>query len=415
MIQNKKPGLFYGYIIVAATFGIMLVGIGAWASFGVFFKPVLVEFAWTRAITSGAYSLEMLVAGVASVFTGRLNDRFGPRLMLTASGLFIGLGFLLMSQISGIWQLYLFYGIMVGIGFSCLMVPLLSTVARWFSRRRSLMTGIVGAGNGSGTIVLPILAGWLISTYDWRTSFTVLGIISLVVIVLFAQVLRRDPEKMGLLPDGDASPQYGNSNIEVSGIYFRDAIHTRQFWMLLLTFFCVGLSVVAIMAHIVIHATGLGFVATKAVNILAIAGGTNMAGRIIIGSTADRIGNKPTFIIGVIILLAALVWLQFSNELWMLYIFGAVFGFAWGGTLVLQSPMAADLFGLSAHGALVGLIQAGLSFGGTAGPVLLGYIFDVTGSYQLGFSILAMASLIGLILAPLLKLISSAGRRNNSI
>ena len=146
------------------------------------------------------------------------------------------------------------------------------------------MTGIVGAGNGSGTIVIPILAGWLISAYDWRTSFTVLGIISLAGIVLFAQFLRRDPQGKGLLPDGEMELKQENLTLGVTGFSFREAVRTGQFWMLWLIFFCMGFSVFAIMAHIVIHATGLGFVATRAVNILAITGGASIAGRMIIGT-----------------------------------------------------------------------------------------------------------------------------------
>ena len=112
----RKPGFFYGYVIVLIGFFNMLLMFGAFYSFGVFFKPLSTEFGWTRATTSGAYSLAMFLSGLLAIVMGRLTDRFGPRVVLTLCGFLLGLGFLLMSQVSAIWQLYLFYGVIIGVG-----------------------------------------------------------------------------------------------------------------------------------------------------------------------------------------------------------------------------------------------------------------------------------------------------------
>ena len=128
---------------------------------------------------------------------GRLSDRFGPRLVLTTAGFFLGLSYLLKSRVTEVWQLYAFFGTTLGIGLSASIIPLLSTVSRWFVRRRGLMTGIVLAGLGAGTIFMPILVGQLISGYGWRMAFVALGIISLVSIIIAAQFLRRDPQSQG--------------------------------------------------------------------------------------------------------------------------------------------------------------------------------------------------------------------------
>ena len=111
---------------------------GAQYSFGVFFKPLLAEFGWTRAVTSGVYSLYMVLQGFLGIIAGRLTDRFGSRLVVTVCGLFLGAGYLLMSQIGAVWQIYLFYGILASIGAAGGWVPLLSTVARWFVKGRGL-------------------------------------------------------------------------------------------------------------------------------------------------------------------------------------------------------------------------------------------------------------------------------------
>ena len=214
----NKPKLFYGYVIALASFIILVLVMGGLDSFGVFFEPVLVDFDWTRAMTSGAFSLALIIGGVLSMGTGRLNDRFGPRLVLTASGLFSGLGFLLMSQIGAIWQLYLFFGVMIGIAVSGAVVSVLSMIARWFVKRRGMMTGFAMAGTGAGSIIMPLLISWLISSYDWRTSFLVVGIISLIVIIIVAQFTRRDPQSKGLLPDGEIEVELENLKLEVTGL-----------------------------------------------------------------------------------------------------------------------------------------------------------------------------------------------------
>ena len=409
MIEDRKHKLFYGYVIVSVAFAVMMIAAGGFYSFGVFLEPVLAEFGWTRAMISAAFSLNILLVGFMGIGTGRLNDRFGPRLLLTAGGFFWGLGYLLMSQVTAVWQLYLFYGLIMGIGFSGSFLPPLSTITRWFTKKRGMMTGIVLAGIGTGTIIMPLLAGWLVSSYGWRFSFTTIGVISLVLIILAAQFFRRDPQGIGQLPDGETAVKPESSNLIASGLSLQEAIRTRQLWVLWAISLCLGFSIYTVIVHIVIHAIGLGIPATTAPSILAVAGGVNIAGRLALGSTADRIGSRATLVIGIMGLLTALVWLQFAKELWMLYLFAVIFGFAYS-VFVLESPMVAESFGLRSHGVLFGMVDTGQTVGGFIGPVLVGFIFDTTGSYQVGFLILAVASLMSLILTFFLKPTKSVPR-----
>lgn len=403
MTKNRNPGFFYGYIVVLVSFFIMIVADGLFYSFGVFFEPVLKEFGWTRAATSGAYSLCMMIVGSMAIVTGRLNDRFGPRILLTGCGFFVGLGYLLMSQISAIWQLYLFYGLIVAIGMSAFLVPLLSTVVRWFVKKRGLMSGITIAGVGLGIIIMPLLTSRLISIYDWRTSYAIVGIMAMVVIILAAQFLKRDPGKIGQLPYGEDEAKEEKLDLQATGFSLREAVHTRQLWLLCSISFCYYLCVTIIMVHVVIHATGLGVSALGAANILSIVGGTSIAGRVVIGSIADRIGSRLALIICFILMLIALAWLLVIKEVWMFYLFAAIFGLGYGGGAALKSPLTAELFGLSSHGLILGIAYFGDCFGGVIGPVLAGGIFDITGSYQLAFIVSIAASIIALILTLLLR------------
>ena len=402
-IPEKARSFFYGYFVVIVAFFIMLVGYGLYTVFGVFFDPLINEFGWTRATTSGAFSLSMILSGVLGVVMGGLNDRFGPRIVLTVCGCFLGIGFLLMSQVGSVWQLYLFYGVIVGIGISGVWVPLLSSVARWFVKRRSLMTGIVIAGTGIGGLVEPPVVSRLISAYDWRVSYIILGVVILVVVVLASQFIRRDPSQMGQLPYGGDKAEEPGLKSGAKGFSLREAAPTQQFWLVLSIFFCFGFALFAYMVHIVPHAIELGNSPVSASNILATMGGMTVIGNFVLGNIGDRIGNRQLFIIGFIVWAAVLFCMVRANEMWMLYIIAAVFGFTHGGMGASESPLVARVFGLSSHGLIFGVAGLGFTAGAAAGPYVMGYIFDSTGSYHIAFGVCAAVSVIGLILSVILR------------
>ena len=292
--ENKKSTFFYGYIIVIAGFFIIMIMAGTFYSFGVFLKPLSAEFGWTRAVTSGAYSMFIFMLGFLYMVSGRLSDRFGPRIVTTVCGCFAGLGLLLMSTVNAVWQLYLFYGLIVAMGMSGGFVPLTSTVARWFIKRRGMMTGIVISGIGAGQMVMPPVARWLISSYGWRTSYVVIGIITLVLVIVLAQFLRHNPSQMGLLPYGEIEAKKESLASKARGISPGEIIHSRQFWVVCIIYFCYGLFLQTIVVHIAPHATELGITPISAASILSIIGGLSIVGRVLMGSTSDRIGTRPS-------------------------------------------------------------------------------------------------------------------------
>ena len=400
--KTVKPGVFYGYVVAAAAFFTMLLMWGTLLSFGVFFKPMINEFGWTRAATSAAYSAAILLHGLLSIVVGRLTDRFGPRLVIVAGGVFISLGYLLMSQVSAIWQLYLFFGGIVGIGMGASFVPMVSTIARWFTKRRGMMTGIVVSGVGIGGMIIPPVVGQLISLYGWQDSYKIIGIVALVGITLAALFMRRDPYQMGLLPYGERAKS-DSPDLEARGFSLKEAIHSRQFWILGAAFLCFGYLLETIAVHIAPQATELGVSIAGSGTALGVLSALSAVGRIVMGSASDKIGNKRVVIIGFILLTIALFGLALTSEIWTLYLFAAIFGFAFGGVITMQSPLVAELFGMSSHGVILGVIIFIDKIGGAIGPILTGRIFDVTGSYQLGFLITGALSIVGLLLATLLR------------
>lgn len=399
---SGNPRFFHGYAIVAIAFIIMLAIYGINYSFGIFFKPILAEFGWTRAMTAGAFSLAWIVTGFISIFLGALNDRLGPRIVMSLCGLFSGLGYFLMSQINSLWQLYIFYGVVLGAGISA-FIPMVSTVARWFVHRRSMMTGIVAAGIGVGALIVPPLANLLIAHYEWRTSYMILGIIVIVVVISCSQFLKRDPMQMGQLPHGESEAIEARFKSEVVPFSLKEAVGTRQFWMVFLMLFSSGFCLYAIQVHLVPHVTDMGISASSAATILATMGGASVVGRAVLGSIGDRIGNRRAYLLGYVLLWAALLWLIPSRELWHFYLFAVIFGLAYGNCDTQQSPLVATLFGLTSHGLIFGVVSFGYSIGSAMGPFIAGYIYDMTSNYQMAFLICALIGVVGITLSLLLR------------
>ncbi len=406
--RAAKPSFFYGYVVVAAVFGIWLIGWGTHQTFGVFFKPVLTEFGWTRAEMALAYSLAQIMHGALAITTGWLTDRLGPRIVVMVFGSFLGISYLLMSQVSTIWQFRLYYGLVGAIGLSAFTIPVMATIARWFVKKRGLMTGIAQAGAGIGGLIFVPLAGWLILTYGWRSSYIILGIITLTGIIISGSFLRRDPRDIGQLPDGVSeaiAPEVKKQSpsLQAAGLSLRKATRTSLFWIIAGLGFSFGFCRSTVLAHIAAHVQDLGFSLAEGANVLAALTVSSIIGRIGMGRVADVIGNRPTFVISCAATTIVLIWVLVAEDLWGLYLFALVFGFGWGAQAVLRFAVTSEAFGPVSLGLIMGvlfLVEAG---GAAFGAYFAGYIFDVSGSYDPAFRMSIAISSMGIILAWLLR------------
>ena len=231
---------FYGWIIVAVTFVTMAIGVNARTSFSLFFPPIIDEFGWERGVTAGAFSFGFVVSGVISPLIGRMMDRFGPRAVMELGVALMAGGLLLAPLTTQPWHLYLTIGVMVGAGSVCLGYSGQSLfLPNWFIRRRGLAIGIAFAGVGIGSVTLLPWVQLMIEQTGWRTACTAMGIMVLVVLAPINLLLRKRPEDIGLLPDGDAAPS-ATSAKPVSNIVdpvwagtdwtLRRALRTARFW-----------------------------------------------------------------------------------------------------------------------------------------------------------------------------------------
>jgi MFS transporter, OFA family, oxalate/formate antiporter len=400
---SRKPRstLYYGFIVVLACFMLTMLGRGIFYIYGVFFGSIENEFDWSRATTSGAFSISVLISGLCGILAGRLCDKYGPRVVVAFCAVFLAMGYILMSVVHNTLQFYLIYGILVSAGVSGFWAPLLSTLARWFTNKRGLMTGIVTGGISFGTLFLPPLATELIDAFDWRTTYIIMGVMVLVVSIVGIALLKRFPQKR----DAEIGKKYLTEAVSLDSFAvfeLQEALRTRQFWMVCAIYIFFGIIQMTVMVHIIPHTVGLQISAVNAATVLSVIGFVSLGARILIGAASDRIKVKISVLFCLGLLLLSFIWLLFSNDLWQLYVFAIMFGLGYGGMSCLQSLVASELYGLLALGSISAIVAFAQDIGGAAGPYLAGYIFDVTSSYNWAFIVCALSAFVALIISALL-------------
>jgi MFS family permease len=383
---GHKIGVYFRpYAVVIATFLVVLAGGMAVFSFGVFFKPISLEFGWTRTEISGAFSLMMMFSGLLGIVTGRLGDRFKPRLIIIVCGTIQGLAYLLLSHINSLWQLYFYFGLMVGIGVAS-YAPVISLVTRSYTTTRGLMMGIALAGGGVGAAVASPIATYLISAIGWQSSYLIMGGIMLGLIAISAFFLfwpgsSRQTNKS--LP----SPEEVNTTVKEPGL--REAAYSIKFWIFGAIIFCTGFTQQIITVHIIPGATDMGISAAGAAGILSVINLASIAGSSTSGPIIDRIGSWLGMVIALVLMLIGLFLLLSIKDIWAFYVFAIMYGFGWGIVVTSRSIIPADLFGLHSYGSIMGIILLLHTIGGTLGPIIAGYIFDLSQHYQVAYILTA--------------------------
>ncbi|GAI82102.1 unnamed protein product, partial [marine sediment metagenome] len=219
----------------------------------------------------------------------------------------------------------------------------------------------------------------------------------LVIGVLAAQFLRRDPTKMGLVPYGQHEEGEKGSASGAAGYTLKEATETWQFWMLTLIFFCLGYCIFSIVVHLVPHVTDLGISATTAANMLAVMGALGIISGVVLGGAIDKIGNRWVCAITFIMIAVSVLGLAAVTQIWMLYLLAVVYGLSSGGGAITESTLIVELFGMKSHGSILGVVSFAFTVGGALGPFLTGYIFDITAGYQLAFLICVAVAAVAII------------------
>ena len=382
------------YLIVLGALLVQSVTIGCMFAYGVFFTVLEDEFGWSRTELSSATAFGFLCMGCLAILTGRLNDQFGPRWVIAVTGMCTAAAYLLMYFLSAPWQLFLIYGVLIGAGLAAHDVVTLSTVARWFPRRRGVMSGVVKVGAAIGQMLVPLAAVALISGVGWRLTFVVLGSGAFFLLLIAAWLI-------GLTPDHVQSKDR-HSSVPVYGLSFKQARHTRQLWILCAMQFFFFASLTTIPTHIVSHGIDSGMTAAAAASILSTIAGSSIFGRLLVGHSTDKIGGRLAFMICLGGLFCSLASLLFIKNVSMLYVFALGYGFCHGGLFTVVSPTVAEYFGMRAHGVIFGAIVFFGTLGGASMPIVTGMIYDQLGSYDIAFGVLSVLAALSFVLAALL-------------
>ena len=393
----RLKNVYFGWVIVFAAASIMMVFALLMYSRGVFLTSLVDWFGWDRGAVSGAYSVSFIVSGLLALFSGRLADRFGPRIVITFLGLLVGGGLILMSRVSSIAQVYLIWALMIGVGSSCGITPILSILPKWFNKRRGLVIGIVFAGFSVGGIIWPPVVERLVAGIGWQSAYMIIGLILLVTITALAQLMRQSPQKMGLQPYGvkeQVESKLRMPEPAAIGLTLVQALKTVPYWLIALYRFCSMFVFQLISVHIFPHAVDIGLSEISAAIIISITSVSSTISRLLADFVADGIGYRLTLFLSASVLALSLVILLFSKELWHFYIFALLYGLAWGFSGVAQVTLITEFFGSRSLGTIFGSLEVFLAVGGAIGVSIAGSIFDATGSYNTPFVICIVQALL---------------------
>ena len=354
--------------------------------FGLFFAELRSVFGWSSTATAAAFSFQRVQGGLIQPIAGFIVDRVGSRVMALLGVLMIGVGFLLFSQITELWQFYaalivISSGMSVGVG-----TAFNAALVNWFRRNRSKVLAIVWSGTpAAGALVLGL--GLIIDRYGWDTAALLVGVVMLAVGLPLCLLIRHRPEPYGLHPDGDLPSASGGAPAPHSGaigLSVAEALRSKEFWILSLGMAVELMAIQAILIHQVEHLEESGwsfkegaFVASSMVLGLFL-------GRGPYAFIGDRMDKRLQFFAVFILVGLGLVVLEYVTSLWTAALYVVLMGFGHGALVPLRVASIADWMGTARFASIMGLVEFPAIMGGVVGPLILGVIFDRAGDYRIG-------------------------------
>lgn len=409
-MPNKLTGFFYGWRMVAATCALRVLGSGLHSfGFTVFFLPLSQDLGLNRTSTSLAFSLARAEGAIEGPIVGHLLDRYGPKPIMLAAVLLMGVGYLLLSQVNSYAFFLIVYLGVISLahagGFMHAPMVLINT---WFIRHRARAITITSAAFGLGGVLVAPILSVIVQTWGWRWGAAIGGLLFLAIGVPLSLTVRRSPESIGLLPDGDesASPAAGEDGQEQPirsevDVTVAQALRSFAFWGSVLAAGIRNGSYHAIAVHFVPLMVWKGLSQSEAALLLSVYAFLGMVATLILGWFADK-ANKPRLTAVILFAGAAAMFLPiFSSSLWSLCLFTLFFALV-ETTFPLGWAVVGDLFGRKHYAKIRGYMVLFYTWGGVIGPVIAGAIFDRWGSYEpLLWSLVGVYVVAGLLFASL--------------
>ena len=384
----------YGWVTVGAAFSTHVVTFGLVYSFTVFFPPILEEFGRGRGATAWVGSIAAaFMLGMGGV-SGALTDRFGPRRVMTAGALLLGAGLIGSASASALWQVYLAFGVAVGVGGALSYIPAIGAVGQWFEQRRGLALGITVAGSGVGTLIMAPVAEALIDAYDWRVAVRWLGAGGLVLMLASAAVIR-------------------GAVIERATIgAFAMVRRSRAFWLLVFSSFVAAYGYWVPFVHIVPYAEDHGIATARAALLVAVMGAGNTIGRIVMGWLADKVGRLRMMQAATVGMTAAMFTWPAAESWATLAAFGGTYALFAGAFISTLPALTADYFGMERLAGITGMLFSAAAVGTLFGAPVSGLMFDTQGSYTTAILVAGGTMAVGAVL--LLPLPQPGARRGSA-
>lgn len=405
-MMGRRRSPYYGWVLVWALGVTTIVSYGTTQYlFGVLVVPIQHDLHWSRADLSGAFSIAFLVTGTLGVPIGRLVDRHGARALMTAGSLLGATSLALLSQVTQLWHFYLLWAGGLGLAMALTFYPVTFTViTNWFVRRRGSAMALLTLVGGFASVIFYPLAGALIAAHGWRDTLLVMAACQLLITApIHALVLRRHPEDMALRPDGDPppteTPSAQNANGPLPGHRLREALGRPAFWTLTGS---TGLALMAhasVLAHSVPYLIGRGYDPVFAAGVAGLLGVASLPSRLALNLLSDRFGPRAMLVLSTALLAAGVgLLLLASPSRWIvLWLFVAVYGFAFGAVSPLRASVMADQFGRRAYGAITSVQGLPVSVLAAAGPFAAGALYDHLGDYQLAFGLAGAAFVVAMV------------------
>ncbi|MDC0035774.1 MFS transporter, partial [Chloroflexi bacterium] len=316
----------------------------------------------------------------------------------------MGLGFMLLSQVNGLFTFMLVYMLGITFGNSLGMhVPASAAVANWFNRKRGLAFGIMWSGVGLGGLLVPVL-GWAIHNHGWRDASVYVGILVFIVGMPIAALMRHRPEQYGFLPDGEKvfhEAVHEKSSVVVDAeadFTAREALQTSSFWYLCLSIMARSLVTGGVGLHLVPYFIGLGASPVEAATYAGSVGVISIPGRFGLSYLGDYFNRRYMMAISLLFMTFSIVLLATADSLTDSIPGLVAYSISQGGISVIPQAMIADYFGRKAFATIAGFRSSIQMVGIIIGPVVSGFVYDKTGNYELAFLGFAAASIVSMLL-----------------
>ena len=398
-----KRRVYYGWYIVGVVLagGIPRVGLNG-SFFGIFLKPLSEEFGWTRSEVAMAVTIGTLIAAGLGIYLGRVLDRFGPRWMMAGgfallAGSYFGLAF-----VNSLVAFYLIYAIGRAMMQSATGHTLMyALVSKWFVRRRATAISAATLGGYMGGILLAPVTQGIIDAASWRHAYVFFGVLTIFMAVIPALLLlRRVPEDLGLLPDGEvhepeaigvtrgAGTNAAPKRREGPSLTLRDAVRTPAFWLLTMMVMVTSTAMTAITFHMVPHFSDVGVSNAGAATSVSLLTVGSLASVFVWGRLADRLNPKLMLTTALVLLEVGAVLVAVSTTALDAYVSSAIFGVGMSGYLLLSEVVWADFFGRRHLGSIRGATMSLQLVGNASGSLIAALMFDISGSYSGAFKMI---------------------------